>query len=898
MALILPFDSMLPAMQLCSRTSRLFLSLSALLFSCTAPTAQDTPPDAPPAEEAVEEQPTEPVELPRHAAMDYGPILGATVQGSGEQNFAYKGRIVFLPMADGSTSSQSDCGVVFDTELLRVVGAYGNESIALRGTTFDGAHGPVTKIPEGGMTRTVPEAGIRGPKDNYDDPRAVPYGPLPEEWGRYVGHWMHKDRIVIGYTALGRGVLETYDAVRNEAGEVTGIVRSFEIGPGSADLQFTLVSVADPRESGGLRVELIDDPNAVGGPPGGRPGAGEHGGGRPTGRPGGGEQGGGRPGGGEQGGGRPGGGRGHGGQLPSGANRFPSRPERPPVPAKITSPFVQFITTLDHAYGVAIVGAKGQASLENTEPGRIRLNIPGTPFAQKVSILHRHASTPSGLPVTLDETVFLPKDVAEFTRPGENPYPEEFVTQGTLGADSSPFAVDTITIPESNPYKSWLRFAAFDFIDEDSAALSTWSGDVWIVRGLAGDLQNLTWRRFCTGLHDPLGLLVVDGLIHVHCRDGIYMLIDDNRDGWCDFVEVFNNEVYVTEGFHEFSFDLQTDDEGNFYFSKGGPVNPGGRGFMTLTPHSGTILRCDEEGQNLEVLATGCRAPNGISVRGDGVFTTGDNEGTWVPACRLSISTNGDFFGCVDLAHAEPAPRRYDPPICFFPMSVDNSCGGQVWVPEGHWDELGGGLLHQSYGQCSLFYVLQQMSSGGVTQGAVYRLPVQFRSTPMRSRFGQDGHLYLCGFRGWQTNASQETGFQRVRRTEKPLQMPISWEVTADGVRLEFTEPLDAELAADVESYELEMWNYKWSEAYGSREYSVRQPSRPSEAGEQNRDPVKVLGAIVSEDRKSVMLALEDFRICMQLRIGFDLETENGDPVTGELHGTVNYFQPRGQSGR
>ena len=35
--------------------------------------------------------------------------------------------------------------------------------------------------------------------------------------------------------------------------------------------------------------------------------------------------------------------------------------------------------------------------------------------------------------------------------------------------------------------------------------------------------------------------------------------------------------------------------------------------------------------------------------------------------------------------------------------------------------------------------------------------------------------------------------------------MPIGWEVTADGVRLDFTEPLDAELAADVESYELEI---------------------------------------------------------------------------------------------
>jgi len=57
-----------------------------------------------------------------------------------------------------------------------------------------------------------------------------------------------------------------------------------------------------------------------------------------------------------------------------------------------------------------------------------------------------------------------------------------------------------------------LRPTAFDFFpDGKSAAVSTWNGDVWIVKGIDDDLKQLTWQRFATGLHEPLGVVVKDG---------------------------------------------------------------------------------------------------------------------------------------------------------------------------------------------------------------------------------------------------------------------------------------------------------------------------------------------------------------------------------------------------
>src|SRR4029453_12375767 len=48
-----------------------------------------------------------------------------------------------------------------------------------------------------------------------------------------------------------------------------------------------------------------------------------------------------------------------------------------------------------------------------------------------------------------------------------------------------------------------------------------------------------------------------------------------------------------------------------------------------------------------------------------GEITTGDNQGTWTPACRLNWVTQGGFYGVVDLAHRDPPPTRTDNPLCW-----------------------------------------------------------------------------------------------------------------------------------------------------------------------------------------------------------------------------------------
>jgi hypothetical protein len=492
-----------------------------------------------------------------------------------------------------------------------------------------------------------------------------------------------------------------------------------------------------------------------------------------------------------------------------------------------------------------------------------------------------------------------PFAVAGATKGGDGLWKDVITTSGQVSSDKkNPWVTDMIGLPENNPWKANIRFGGFDFIDADSAALSSWNGDVWIVKGLKGDWSKLSWKRFAAGLYEPLGVKVVDGAIVIHGRDQLTKLHDLNKDGEADHFECFFNGVAVSPNFHEFAFDLQTDSAGDFYFSKAAPVRPGGRGFDTIFPHHGTVMRVSKDGSSFEVVASGLRAPGGVGVGPNGEITTGENEGSWQPCCKINYITRDQrpaFFG------TEPSRQglkdaAYTEPLCYLPMDVDNSGGSQVWVPKDN-TKFGltpGEMLHLSYGQSSIYRVLNA-TSGDTLQGGVVKLPVKLGSSAMRARFHADGSMYVAGFRGWQTNAAAECAFQRIRYTGATVTLPDKLEITEKGVRIRFETELDEELATDPESYSGQRWDYVRGPQYGSGEFSVdnvdaeaRKVALEKESqSHKKRDAVKVSAARLLKDGKTVELDIEGHKPSMSLKISWDLESTDGDVLQGDLHATV-----------
>ncbi len=490
-------------------------------------------------------------------------------------------------------------------------------------------------------------------------------------------------------------------------------------------------------------------------------------------------------------------------------------------------------------------------------------------------------------------------DFKKLTSGGPGIWQEMITTAGVVSdKKDSTYVTDVATLPDNNPWGAKLRFGGFDFIDDDSAALSSWNGDVWVVKGLKGDWKELKWQRIASGLFEPLGVRVVKGEIYVNGRDQITKLIDLNKDGETDHFKVFNRNIYISPNFHEFAFDLQTDKEGNFYFSKGGPVRGGGRNFEQILPHHGIVAKISPDGKKFEVVATGLRAPGGLSVGPEGQITTGENEGTWQPCCKINFlnAKNAPAFFGTEPMRQTLTDAPYTEPLVYLPMDVDNSGGSQVWVTDfAKFGLKAGELIHLSYGKSSLFRVLPVVRDGRM-QGGVVKLPVTLQSSAMRARFHQDGSLFVLGFRGWQTNAPTNCAFQRIRfNPVAGLKLPEKLEYTDTGVKLHFSAKLDEELTTDLTSYSAQRWDYVRGPQYGSGEFSVDTPDKAAlemaqtaeSQKHRKRDEVKISSAKLSDDGKVVELVLDGMKPSMSLKVAYDLEDTDGAVMIGEIHATV-----------
>ena len=474
-----------------------------------------------------------------------------------------------------------------------------------------------------------------------------------------------------------------------------------------------------------------------------------------------------------------------------------------------------------------------------------------------------------GLPIVPNE---INEDMFSESLAGPRRWGDPIITKGIVDKRKTPFAIDTITVPFKNPHNALFFTAGHDFTSKGDCYVATAHGDVWKVTGIDAELKAVKWHRFATGLYQPLGLRVVKDKIYVLGRDQITRLHDKNNDGEADFYEAFNNDIMIGGGGHSYATCLETDPAGNFYFIR----------CAEGTPHGGVVLKVTADGSKLSVVATGFRNPNGLGVGPNGIITAADQQGTWVPETRLDVIKPGGFYGFMPSHKRKVAPTTYDPPLMWIPRVLDNSAGGQVWVPKNSWGPLGGELLHFSYGRCTMMHIIRDGANGGVVP-----LPGRFLSGACRGRFNpKDGHLYVTGLLGWQTSAIRDGCLQRVRFTGEALRQPIGMKIHANGIRLTFSTGLDKKIAEDIDSWSAEQWNYRWSKNYGSKDWSVKNPNK------QGRDPIAIQSAQLLPDGKSVFLQMPKVAPVHSMAIQYNLDTAQGKIFKGMYYLTVNEVAP------
>jgi hypothetical protein len=482
-------------------------------------------------------------------------------------------------------------------------------------------------------------------------------------------------------------------------------------------------------------------------------------------------------------------------------------------------------------------------------------------------------------------------DPKEMVAGGESQWGEEFETTGSLGWEPDGYALDTLPVPESTPWKTWFRTSAIDFFPDGRMVVTTYGGDVWIVSGVDRDLLSMRWRRYAGGLYEPMGVKVVEGKVIVLGKDRLTRLHDLNGDGEADFYESFSADPDVSVNFHAFNFDLQVDSKGFLYYAKSG------HGADFELP--GAIYKISPDGKYREVISTGFRSPNGMGMMPGDRVTVSDNQGQWMPATKINLLRRGGFYGWVptydgkgkwapdggkiDLKSVVP-PKDFDRPLVWMPQVVDNSAGGQLWVDDPRWGPLAGRLLHTSFGRGWMFAVMTQ-EIDGVTQGAIIKLPFDFRTGIMRAAVNpHDGQVYAVGLDGWNGGGRAglvDHGIQRLRYTGRPYPMVSDCQVESDGLRLAFNFELDREEASRIESYRARHWNYLWQASYGSEMYSPA-------TGKVGIDSLQITRVEVAEDGKGVKLVIPELRPVDQLHLVLEVNDREGKRFEEEIYWTIH----------
>ena len=194
------------------------------------------------------------------------------------------------------------------------------------------------------------------------------------------------------------------------------------------------------------------------------------------------------------------------------------------------------------------------------------------------------------------------------------------------------------------------------------------------------------------------------------------------------------------------------------------------------------------------------------------------------------------------------------------------------------WKPLNGRMLHTSFG-AGRFFLLLRDEVDGQLQGGLVPLPGEFLSGSHRPGFNPvDGQLYVAGMSGWGTYSPQDGCFHRIRRTNDPLRLPSGFHAHENGILLEFTDTLDSDIAENVQQHFAQVWNYLYSGAYGSLEYS---PGHPGTTG---HDLLEIKSAHVLDDGRSLFLEIPDLQPVNQLYLRLNAFDGHGSDLFMTIH--------------
>jgi len=339
-------------------------------------------------------------------------------------------------------------------------------------------------------------------------------------------------------------------------------------------------------------------------------------------------------------------------------------------------------------------------------------------------------------------------------------------------------------------------------------------------------------------------------------------------------------------------------------------------------PWRGWTMKIHPDG-TMEPWATGMRSPCGLGMI-DGEFFYDDNQGDWVGSGGIWHVTKGSFTGhpaglrwtglpnsplklTQEQVYAEINPRQvklegqyikpenipdeknphtlfqmkekfpdYNLPAVWLPHGILGISNSEIIKEEtaGKFGPFTGQIFVGDQGQSKIMRVVLEKVKDEY-QGVAFDFRSGFQSGVLRMCWGHDGSMLVGETnRGWGSAGTTTSGLQRLVWMNKvPMEMKTV-SAMPDGFEIEFTHPVDKNIAEDLASYSGKSFIYKYHPVYGSPPI--------------NEEPLTIKGVKVAADGLHVRLVIDNLRqyYIHQLDVSKLKEKDTGMPI---LHASAYY---------
>ncbi len=432
-----------------------------------------------------------------------------------------------------------------------------------------------------------------------------------------------------------------------------------------------------------------------------------------------------------------------------------------------------------------------------------------------------------------------------------------------------------ITYPVPEDLK--LEATGLATLPDGRLAVSIRKGEVWILENPLTEEASAdayTWKRFASGLHEPLGLTWHDGALYSTQRTEVTRMEDNDGDDVADAYLTAAKGWGVSGNYHEYAYGPIFDKEGNMWITLNinigkGQEMPGFRGAEDVRWRGWAMMK--PPGGKLQPMAAGLRSPLGLGMNLEGdVFAT-DQQGNYWAAGPLLHLRKGVFFGHADSLRDVDRPESpvkdpgelpkgatdaeiidslpgYQPPAVWFPYDKIGMSTTSILCDstDGKFGPFAGQMFIGEFTQSFVTRVFLEKVEGEY-QGACFHFRKGMQCAVISQHWLPDGTMVLGeSNRGWNSLGTRSYGMQRLVWTGKTPFEIQKMEARPNGFRLTFTLPVEAKTAGNPASYDLSSYTYEYASRYGGDPV--------------NTQTVKIASAKVSEDGMSVLLECEGLR--------------------------------------